>query len=356
MESNPSTVMQNSSSRLSSRRIWGCVRILIGIAVLVVLYNFGNLDFEALVPLSRAPWTVVAAGALVFMTLPLMTLRWAILLRALDIAIPIFPLFRIICISAFVSQVLFGPTSADAVRGIYAWRVLHRGAGRVAISILVDRVVGLFALIFLAVALVTLRWERVRAVPELTVLTLSLVACAVVVLVSGAVLLAAPSLLLWNPLVLHPHHRISRFLNQVQDVLMAFRHRPAAICAIVLLSLMIQSSTVIAFVIIARSLRIGGLSLLDVSVAAPLAIVANILPFTPGGLGVGEAAFDQLCRWLAPASVMAPYASIFFAFRAVSLVTLIPGPILLVVDRNDSAQSERSKSISEKRHAPLDPH
>ena len=36
--------------------------------------------------------------------------------------------------------------------------------------------------------------------------------------------------------------------------------------------------------------------MLDYWVAAPVALVANALPFTPGGLGVGEAAFDQLAR------------------------------------------------------------
>jgi hypothetical protein len=30
-------------------------------------------------------------------------------------------------------------------------------------------------------------------------------------------------------------------------------------------------------------------------VAAPLAMIANALPLTPGGLGVGEVAFDQVC-------------------------------------------------------------
>lgn len=335
MESNPSAVARDVRSNPSSRGIWGIARILIGVAVLVALYYSGNLDFKALAALSRAPWTVVASGALVLVTLPLLTLRWAILLRALDIAIPFVPLFRIICISTFASQVLFGPSSADAVRGIYAWRILRRGAGRVAISILVDRVVGLFALIILATAFVTLGWDRLREVPQLRLLALSLVACVIVGIVLGAVLLAAPSLLSWNSPALHRHHRVKRFLNQIRDVLTAFRRRPTAVSLVLLLSLMIQSSTLLAFSIIARSLHIGDLSLFDIAVAAPLAMVANILPFTPGGLGVGEAAFDQLCRWLAPVPGLTPYASIFFTFRAISMVTLIPGPISFVAHRSD---------------------
>ncbi len=67
-------------------------------------------------------------------------------------------------------------------------------------------------------------------------------------------------------------------------------------------------------------------------------MVANILPFTPGGLGVGEAAFELICRWLAPSIISAPYASIFFAFRAVSMVMLIPGAIAFAMHRQGVAQ------------------
>jgi uncharacterized protein (TIRG00374 family) len=335
MESNPSIVGQVSRSELSSRRILALVRTAIGGSVLVFLYYWGNLDFKALMPLGHAPWTVVLAGMLVLSTLPLLTLRWAIVLRALDVPIALIPLFQITCISTFVSQLLFGPTSADAIRVLYAWRILHRGGGRIAISIVVDRAVGLLALLVLATSLMALRWQRVEQVPELMVLALSLMACVGAGIAAGAVLLMAASLFSWTSPKLQRYHRVRRFLGRVQGVLEAFRRRPMAVGAILVLSLTIQGLTVLAFVIIARSLHIGLVSLLDVSIAAPLAMLANVLPFTPGGLGVGEAAFDQLCRWFAPASGMAAYASIFFAFRAVSMIVmLIPGPISFASHRS----------------------
>jgi hypothetical protein len=58
--------------------------------------------------------------------------------------------------------------------------------------------------------------------------------------------------------------------------------------------------------ILGETMHIGNISLLDISIAAPLALVANVLPFTPGGLGIGEAAFDQICRWLVPSPTSAP--------------------------------------------------
>jgi glycosyltransferase 2 family protein len=340
MESNSSAVAPGTSTGPLSRRIWALARVVFGVAVLAALYHFGDLNLAALAPLRRAPWTLAAAGALILLTLPLAALRWAIALRALSIVLPFIPLFRIVCISTFVSQLLFGPTSADAVRAIYAWRMLRRGAGRIAVSVLVDRAMGLFALFILAISMMVLRWDRVREVPKLMFLALSLVACLVAALAASTILLAAPSLLSLNIPKLPHYPRITRFLAQVRDVLMAFRHRPGALLALLCLSLMIQGFALLAFLIIARSLRIGDVTLLDVSVAAPLAMIANVLPFTPGGLGVGEAAFDQLCRWLAPTIGVAPYASIFFSVRAISMVTLIPGPISFAMHRSETAPTE----------------
>ena len=337
MESNPLAVATTSPS---TRRFAATARLALGIAVLAALYYFGYLDLKALVPLARAPWAVAAAACLVLVTLPIATWRWAIILRALSVEVPLVPLLRIICISTFVGQVSFGPGSADAVRGVYVWHMLRRASGRVAISVLADRALGLFALLVLAATTMMLRWERVREVPELKLLALSLLICLAGALVTAAILFVAPSLLPVDLPRLQQHPRLTRLLSQLRDVLLAFRKSPGALATALCLSLIIHASSIIGFLLIARSMQVGEVTPLDVAVAAPLAMVANILPFTPGGLGVGEGAFDQICRWLVPLAPSAPYASIFFAFRAVSMVTLVPGAIAFTTHRHSVPQND----------------
>jgi uncharacterized membrane protein YbhN (UPF0104 family) len=251
-----------------------------------------------------------------------------------------------------MGQILFGPTTGDAARGVWAWRLLRRGGGRIAVSILVDRAVGLLALLVLAALTMILRWDRVRSSSELTVLALSLITCLVTAAIAVPILLAAPSLLSHALSTLARHPRAYGLLVKIRDVLTAFRRRPRALTAALGLSLLIQGFTIISFLIIAHALQIGDFTMLDVSVAAPLALVANVLPFTPGGLGVGEGAFDQICRWLAPTPTTAAYASIFFAFRAVAMITIIPGLISLVARRRTSTQQNDSPFISGKPRLP----
>ncbi len=94
---------------------------------------------------------------------------------------------------------------------------------------------------------------------------------------------------------------------------------------------------VAAFTILALPIGIGSMTAGDYATAVPLAFMVNAVPLTAGGLGVGEAAFDQLCRWLEPLSTGAAYASIFFAYRAVSTVVFLVGLISLVVYRFEAA-------------------
>jgi glycosyltransferase 2 family protein len=310
-----------------------------------------------LTPLSHSPFAVVSAAGLTLATLPIATWRWAMVLRAQSVVVPLVPLLRVVCISTFVGQVSFGPTSADAVRTIYMWRLLRRAPGRIAVSVLADRALGLFSLLIVSAVTMVLRWGRVREVPQLKLLGVSLLVCLVMAFITGAVLFAAPSLLRMNLPRLQRYPQIQQLTTQIGDVLLAFRQRPAMLAAALCLSFVVHIFTITGLLLIAQSLQVGDVTIRDVLVAGPVAMAASILPFTPGGLGVGEAAFEQICRWLALAPALsAPYASIFFAFRAVSMVTLIPGAIAFVVHRHGIGQHRNRMPISRTSLAPPDPH
>ncbi len=111
---------------------------------------------------------------------------------------------------------------------------------------------------------------------------------------------------------------------------------PLSLLAAFALALMTQILTVLAVLVLARAIKIGVLSAADYMFAVPLTLIVNALPLTPSGIGVGEAAFDQICRWLEPTPSGAAYSSIFFAFRVVSTLTCIPGLISLAIYRNSA--------------------
>jgi uncharacterized protein (TIRG00374 family) len=308
-------------------------KAVVGIGLLAALVYWGQIDLRALAALAETPTAVLICFLLLFLTLPLAALRWGILLRTFGLPIGFTRLFHFVAIGSLGNLFLLGSVGGDAIRLFYAWRTLGRGAGRIAISLLVDRALGLLALVSIAIVFTLANWRRVQQVPGLTALSWSLAIVFAAALVGTFVLFITPSLARAIQKRLSRVPRLKKRIGQIRDVIRMARNNPLSLVAAFLLALLIQGSTVTAVVVIAQTLRIGSLSAFDYFLAAPITLIANALPLTPNGLGVGELAFDQICRWLEPQYSGAAYSSIFFAFRALGALVSLVGLISFAIYR-----------------------
>jgi glycosyltransferase 2 family protein len=335
MESRAPAIQQTDSRAAARRRWWtGLAKIALGLALLGALVFWGQIDLKVLLELTAAPSAVVTCLALLFLALPVAALRWSILLRALGASIPFVTLYHFVAIALLANVLLLGSAGGDAIRGIYAWRALGCSGGRVAVSILADRLFNLLSVLFTSLAFSLFYWHRMQEVPALAALGTWIIAAAVLCVIGACVLFAAPGLarplelwLLRWPFAASP-------LVQAREVILMLRTSPLSLLAAFTLALVTQVLTVFAVLVLAEAIKIGVLSAADYMFAVPLTLIVNALPLTPSGIGVGEAAFDQICRWLEPRPSGAAYSSIFFAFRVVSMLICIPGLISLAIYRN----------------------
>jgi uncharacterized protein (TIRG00374 family) len=336
-------VRVEADSRASARRRWwtGLARTALGIALLAALVFWGQIDLRALLELT--PSAVMSCLAILLVSIPIAAVRWAILLRVVGVSIRFVDLLHFVAIGVLTNVLLLGSLGGDAIRGLYAWRALGRSGGRVAVSILADRVFGLLAVLFMLLTFSLLHWHRMQQVPALAALGTSIFAAAAACVVGGGVLFAVPDLTRSLEARLLRWARVARLVSELRKMILMLRTSPLAVSAAFALALVTQILAVLAVVVLAETLKIGALSVADYMFAVPLTLVVNALPLTPSGIGVGEAAFDQICRWLEPTPSGAAYSSIFFAFRLVSTLTCIPGLVSLAVYRN----SARSASTSE---------
>jgi uncharacterized membrane protein YbhN (UPF0104 family) len=335
MESRAPAIEQADSRGAARRRWWtGLAKTALGLALLAALVFWGQIDLKVLLELTAAPSAVVTCLALLFLTLPVAALRWSILLRALGASIPIVTLFHFVAIGVLANVFLLGSAGGDAIRGIYAWRALGGSAGRVAVSILADRLFSLLGVLFTSLAFSLFYWHRMQQVPALAALGTSIIAAALAWLIGACVLFAAPGLARALELWLLRWPFAAGLLMQVREVILMLRTSPLSLLAAFALALVTQVLTVLAVLVVAEAVKIGVLSGAEYMFAVPLTLMVNALPLTPSGIGVGEAAFDQICRWLEPTPSGAAYSSIFFAFRVVSTLICIPGLISLVIYRN----------------------
>jgi uncharacterized membrane protein YbhN (UPF0104 family) len=129
--------------------------------------------------------------------------------------------------------------------------------------------------------------------------------------------------------------RSARLAQIVDDVGAALRQyardwRSAGLA--MLLSVVIVGGTVGPIMLIAEAMPFAGPSAADYGIAGLYAVIANSLPVTPGGLGIGEGAFASACIMLAPQAAHAAYGTIFLAFRCVFMLSTLSGLVAYLAE------------------------
>lgn len=141
----------------------------------------------------------------------------------------------------------------------------------------------------------------------------------------------------------------SSIMHFIQAVLI-FRDRFAATIASYGLSVFLQILVLISFFLLSQALALTTPpSLNHVFFAAPPAMVANALPVPGGGLGVGEAAFDQilnLCRTEEGEPVRGG-AAIFLFYRFWSILLNLIGLFFYLQERKEIEEAEAEYRASE---------
>jgi len=193
------------------------------------------------------------------------------------------------------------------------------------LSIFIDRLIGVVAfVIFGVVATLTRPWTKYGAF-EYGIFTLSaLFLMAIIVLFLFGHRIAQ----LLNLIFTGRSHRLAQIIDDAGEALHQYSRQWRSVILAFSISLVIVLVIAVAVIAIAVAAQFGGLSMVEYGIAGIYAMIANSLPFTPGGLGIGEGAFASACVALEPATSGTPYGTIFLVFRCVVVVSTLPGLIV----------------------------
>ena len=239
------------------------------------------------------PWVLVALLGLAAFGTTVEAARLRLLFRAAGLKLDWGGAYRVVPVSTFFNFCIPGGTGGDVVKLYYLARAnRHRGV-EVATVVLVDRVIALSAVLFLVLLLVLPNLGLVQDSAVLRAVVLmaagGLVAIGIVISLAWSRRLRRTSFYAW---VMH-RMPFRRHVERVADAVHAFRERRRAIAAAALVSVAGHLGLAATYVAVATVVlptapwtQVGFLSLMG--------MVANAIPLTPGGLGVGEAAFEQL--------------------------------------------------------------
>lgn len=298
------------------------VRLVVGLGLLAALFYFGLIDLRTLRQALAHPLMLALAVALATVAIPISGVRWHILLQSQGLKLQLRHTVQLTAIAAFFGTFLPGGLGGDLVRGAYIYQVSQGRQTSAILSIFIDRLIALLANVLVAVAVTLLRpWHAYGA------LEYSLFIMAAFFMTALGVMFGFGHQIAWlvNLLFRGRWHRISKVIDDVATALHLYSRSWASVLLALVLSLLIVALLTTSVVVVAVTMIVGGLGVFDYAIAANYAIVANSLPITPGGLGVGEGAFASACMALASNSDGVAYGTAFLVFRCALVLSTLYG-------------------------------
>jgi glycosyltransferase 2 family protein len=284
-----------AGNKAGRRMSWALVRLAIGVALLVYLAESRVIDFRALAKLITAWPITLAALALIFLDTTFMSLRLCLLFRPQELRLPLIHSLELTLVSSFFTTFLPGAAGGDLAKLFYAAKENKGRRAEIVTIVAFDRIVGLFSLLVLPLLFAPLFPELIRSEKVLQALLMIAAALAVCLLAAFLLCVFQP------PWLKRLVEWLSRFLpgRKVPERVIAtfgvYRSSPHPLFAALGASL-VSNFILIAATALAILLLSPNSMSLKMCLVIPLADVANGLPLTPGGLGVGETAFNALFK------------------------------------------------------------
>lgn len=269
-------------------------RVALAVALLFWLSRSGAVDWAALRGLYDS-WPVTLLAFLVLVAAIVATSwRLSILFSAHDLRMSLRDAIKLNLICNLFN--LFLPVGGGDLARLYYAAADGRGKRtEIATILVVDRTMGLMAILIWPLLLVPLVSDLIATSDVLrSLVVVALVAVVLMTLLLAALLsrgIRASHLMMGIVTRLSLGDHPARVLN----TLTGYRNHKRPLLGALAVSLVGQALSAIVIVLLFPA-TVGMLQWTRISFLAFLGFLANNIPLTPGGLGVGEAAFDSLFR------------------------------------------------------------
>ncbi|MEE2781574.1 MAG: lysylphosphatidylglycerol synthase transmembrane domain-containing protein [Planctomycetota bacterium] len=310
------------------------VKIALAVSIIAyLLWSTFQTDAEVYKQLQREEknWLRLGLAGLVLLSATLFTFfRWYLLVRVLEIRFTLREAIRLGYMGYVVNFFALGVVGGDIFKAFLLARD-HAGRRTEAVmSVLVDRLVGLYGLLLLA-AVGLVIWKGYFAEAHQATESLYLL----LILSIGGFLLATlgfcfPRQLARGRVAMRVSTipRVGKYLEQIIVALARYSQHRRTLLVATLITLGTQLLTVIGFWLIATGLPGEGPNFAQLFVMVPLALFATAVPLPMGGLGALEATLASLYRLFGFSSALGLLVSL--AYRLVTILVAVGGiPVFL---------------------------
>jgi len=307
-------------------------------AVLKVAISLGLVAYIVTRPaILQADWRGILASlrlgiwlvalALYFLAIGCNVLKWQALLRTLGVQVPYWSLFRHNLVGLFFTNLPLSMVGGDIARGWDLARHTEGQAAPVAVSVLLDRLIGLAA--FLVAAVVGLAYAVAGlGRSDLTWLLITVGLISIAFALAFAVLMSQRLRRLVGQIFhLGPLHRFLPLYQKLSDSVHVYRTHTGALAGAFALGLATVAATGVVNYLAAMTVG-AGVSLRWACVLTPLTPFALYIPSVASGLGVNQAVFVALYHNLTGLIPQAQALAMSLVMQVTIYVASLPGAVL----------------------------
>ena len=238
-----------------------------------------------------------------FITIILNSYRWLIILKSHKFKISFFEIFKLVYISSFFNNILPGSYGGDLVRIFFISKIAKKNKLKISSSIFLDRIYGLFGLIFLGnfvFLIVSIRYDYFYF--------FIIFNCISIILIILIYIIIKRFTFLSNFA-----YKIKNFFELQFDVLLK--------C--ISISIVLFFFVHLSIYIISKYYFELDINLLIVFFSNTISTLSSVIPITPGGVGIAEFVYVRINQDLFNI-YLSNLANVIIYFRLCNILTCLP--------------------------------
>jgi hypothetical protein len=325
---------------MRKKHIGTILRLLVTVVFFGVLFwkMRGELSsFVDAVKNARLIWLVPAFFIYALVSV-ISVVRWKYLLVVHGINPPYRRLIKYFFIGLFFNNFMLGLTGGDVAKAYYISRETETKKAEAAITVLIDRIVGMFALITVAAValLFHLGDPRLGNAPGIILLMCVLFSLSGLFFINKDIVKKFP---FFDRIYAKLPFR--QTLHRVYHAFYIYRDHKLTLLWTFLFSAVLQVVMIVVTFAIGRSFGIDQVPLYNFFLFVPIISTISALPISVGGLGVGETAYVYFFNLIYPQS--AKYLAMALGLRLLTIVWSMVGGALLLLPQNKVTEQEMEK-------------
>ena len=289
---------------------------------------------------SVEPVALAVSVLLVGIAIGIGVARWRVLLAAGGFHLSISRAAEISFVAHFFNSLMLGTVGGDVMKAYYAARETHHRKTEAVVTVLVDRVIGLWAMLLFATFMILPNWHLFQASGLRSIMTAVLIT---MLGATGFVFIAFRGGISkrWTS-ARSALRRLPKgdWLERLLDACRAYGKTPRPLYTALALSMIANVLCVAQFWILARGLKLE-VSFRELCLIVPTIVCIAAVPISPMGIGVRENLFVQMLAIPAIAAPATPALSLSLLALAGSLFWSLVGGVVYMMFRHKHHLGEK---------------